>query len=95
MKARSIEAALATLGATHRDDLSPLAAGVESPELFHPTLRVRGVMASGVDREAVESALRDALYAGGTHRGERGSGDAETPDRFSTARHGLLLGLGD
>ena len=92
VKARSVEVALATLGTTHRHEFLPSAAGVESPELFHPTLRVRGVMAGGASREAVESALRDALYAGGLRRGE---GDDETPDRFSTARHGLLVGLGD
>jgi len=85
-------------------DRTPGDAGLDSAEHYHPTLVLRGFVVPGRDAEAVEAELRACLYRGGAaaeetslsaNRGDAKEGESdETPtgDRFSIARHGLLIG---
>ena len=77
-------------------------AGLESSHLYHPTLVLRGFVLAGRDTDSVESELRACLYRGGaatTPSSGSGAEEAErvetqgapAGDRFSIARHGLLV----
>jgi hypothetical protein len=93
VKAASVEQALAALGALERIDLPPRQAGVEDPDSFHPALVLRAILVRGASLEQMEQALRGALYAGGSAAAVDDD-EAESSDRFSVARHGLLEGIG-
>ncbi|MEZ4330811.1 MAG: hypothetical protein R3F35_03620 [Myxococcota bacterium] len=82
-KAVAIVDALHPLGPVEARDLDPIEAGAPDGDRFHPTLVIRELVLPDVEQEAVEAALRRALYGG--------SGEAE---RFSVGRHGLLERLG-
>ncbi|MFO0687759.1 MAG: hypothetical protein U0900_03565 [Myxococcota bacterium] len=82
-KAVAIGEALAALAPITAIDRDPVGAGARDGEAFHPTLVVRELVVHGVDGEAVEAALKRALYVG--------SGESE---RFSIARHGVLEPIG-
>jgi len=60
--------------------LGPADSGLAGADQLHPALRVQGFAMVGPAPGAVEERLRDLLYGG--------AGGAE---RFSLARHGLLV----
>lgn len=93
-KAASIEDALTLLGRLERIDRPPAEAGLADPETFHPALAVRGLAVAGVDSERLQTALRGALY-GGAQSADDAADDEAAPDRFSVARHGRLVLLGE
>ena len=79
-------------------------AELEGAHLYHPTLVLRGFVLAGRDVDSVESELRACLYRGGAsaapapapHLGAEEADRVETEgatggDRFSIARHGLLV----
>lgn len=90
-KAKAIEEALAALGDVERVERTAARSGVSDADRFHPALRVRGLAVAGADPERVQTALRGALYGGGSPSEEESEG---APDRFSVARHGRLAALG-
>jgi hypothetical protein len=82
-------------------DRTPSDAGLNSAELYYPTLVLRGFVVPGRETDAVEAELRICLYRGGaaapptaqsdTKDAKEGESDETvTGDRFSIARHGLL-----
>lgn len=105
VKAASIREALAFSDAAVWLDRTPGALGLEAASAYHPALIVRGVAMPDVDEARVTAALRGVLYGGkagsmeeasaeaGAAR-EGGEGEAPAADRFSVARHGLLVPLG-
>lgn len=78
-KAARIADALQQLGACASRDRFPAELAAPEADRFHPTLVVRSVEIEHARPEAVEEALRRALYGG--------PGES---DRFSASRHGLL-----
>lgn len=103
VKAESIREALGFSHGAVWLDRTPAALGLASAASYHPALIVRGVALPGVDEERVTEALRGALYGGRAGAAEStaaaGDGADETEaasrpaDRFSVARHGLLVPL--
>jgi len=79
-KARAVEAALRADFGARALVLGPADSGLEGADRLHPALRVQGLAMAGPAPGAVEGRLRDLLYGG--------AGGAE---RFSLARHGLLV----
>lgn len=100
VKSEAIREALAPLGAVGWRDLGPVALALDAAEAYHPALIVRGAGLPGVDVERVTEALRGALYGGrASTAAESDDGDeagegASVSDRFSVARHGLLVDTG-
>lgn len=80
---------LASLASLEERDLAPAECGVDGDD-FHPALRVAALAPEGVAAADMHAALRRALYASGAGGDDEA---AEGPDRFSPARHGLLLDL--
>ena len=95
-KAALVEERLAKTGRVEIADLSPAEAGIETPNAYHPTLVLRVFTLGGRSLESIESELRACLYQGGAARLGRsldGDVDASSGDRFSVARHGLLVSI--
>lgn len=90
-KALTIEEGLAGLGEVERLDLTPAEAGVPEGERYHPALLIRCLTLPGQDVAGVTEVLRSRLYGG--VGGVGGEAKADTGDRFSVARHGLLEAL--
>ena len=87
-KAQTIESALASGSDAETADLAPAEAGVPDGMDFHPTLRLRGAIASE-SADFVQKRLKAALYAPTRSGGEGGA------DRFKLERHGLLVDLAE
>jgi len=94
-KARLVEEALRASGAVERMLRSPVLAGVEDAEQFHPALEVRCLRMPDRTLDQVQPVLRACLYAGAGAGSDPDAGEAAPADRFSVARHGLLEALGD
>jgi hypothetical protein len=95
-KAHKIQVALEEGFPVESVELSPAAAGVECSEGFHPALVLRGLAITTRDVAAIEARLKGVLYAPSTSRDEtREQTGEEKADRFSLARHGLLLEIAD
>lgn len=97
-KAALVEDQLTSGGEIEIVDLLPAEAGIEAPDAYHPTLIVRVFTLADRALEVVESELRVCLYQGGSARMSRSQAedpdtDPSTGDRFSVARHGLLVEL--
>jgi hypothetical protein len=103
-KADTIAAALAARFEVASLDLSPLALSLPDADRFHPPLQVRGARIEAAEEGPVTAALKAALYTPGARRRDEsgdaageGESDASDPaprgDRFSVARHGLLVPL--
>jgi len=95
-KAHKIQVALQEEFVVESVELSPAAAGIECSEGFHPALALRGFAIGTRDVAAIEARLKGVLYAPSTSRQEtrQETGEGKT-DRFSLARHGLLLDAAD
>lgn len=98
-KAQRVEEALASLGKLEKKSWAPAEAGLEEADTFHPTLDFMGIAIAGASVEAMQEALRSALYVGGAGGSRAAPGEGEqdeetAPDRFSVARHGSLAALG-
>jgi len=93
-KARSVEEALRETGAVARRESTPRQAGVEDGEEFHPTLAIRCLDLPGRSVDEVVPILRARLYGGASEESASSGDDANGRDRFSVARHGLLVGAG-
>ena len=97
-KAAAVAEQLRAAGKLDVLDLLPAAAGVEQADGYHPTLILRGFTLEGRNLGEVEPLLRCCLYRGGASNGAPGQGrepdlDAASGDRFSVARHGLLVSI--
>lgn len=83
-KADMIEEGLEAGGVVERIDLTPAEALAEEADQFHPALAIRCLTMPTQDVEAVTAVLRQRLYGGGANA------EADSADRFSVGRHGLL-----
>ncbi len=97
-KAVSVDEQLRAAGKLDVLDLLPAAAGIEHAEDYHPTLILRGFTLKGRSLEEVEALLRSCLYRGrasneAARQGSETDLDATSGDRFSVARHGLLVSI--
>ncbi len=97
VKSQTIQACLSELGAVVTQDLRPGAAELEDAARFHPALLIRAHTISGRSEHDVTQCLRKILYGGpSSPAGTKDEGATEEglkTDRFSVARHGLLLQL--
>lgn len=91
-KATGVEEALRAKGRVERIELSASEAGVEEPDAYHPTARVRCLVMRGRSMDEVLPILRAQLYGGGASAASESSDEdaSGTSDRFSIARHGIL-----
>jgi len=93
-KADTITSALAARFETAVHDAAPADVGVAEAERFHPALAIRGIRIEAAEEPGVTEVLKAVLYSPGAKA--RGAGDgpaegADQADRFSLARHGLLV----
>ena len=99
MKAALVEDHLRSTGPVDRLDLTPVEAGVDDADRYHPTLVLRGFTLDGRPVDVAESELRACLYRGGLTDAADVADSGEATDRkepgarFSAARHGLLVSI--
>lgn len=80
IKVRAVESALAEAFPVESLDLTPVDAGLNEGEAFHPALVLRGLAIAEADAEQVEARAKAVLY----------SASEGKADRFSLSRHGHL-----
>ncbi len=91
-KADAIATALAAHFAISIHDAAPGDVGVPDAQHHLPTLCVRGIRIEAADEQRVSDALKAVLYTPGAKtRSEDDDDAAVASDRFSVARHGLLV----
>jgi len=97
VKSQTIQACLSELGDVGTQDLRPGAAELEDAARFHPALLIRAHTIPGRSEHDVTQCLRKVLYGGAASpartEDESATEEGSTSDRFSVARHGLLLQL--
>ena len=100
VKSEAIQAVLSELGPVETQDLRPEGVGLVDAARFHPALLIRAHTIVGSGEDAVTKCLRKALYGGAAVVGTAEADEDGAPvdgaknDRFSVARHGLLVELG-
>jgi len=97
VKSQTIQACLHELGEVGTQDLRPGAAELEDAARFHPALLIRAHTIPGRSEHDVTQCLRKVLYGGAASpavpKDESATEEGSKNDRFSVARHGLLLQL--